>query len=199
MGIPGASMVKNPPAMQETWVWSLDQEDPLEKQMATHSSILAWEIPQTEEPGRLQFMGLQRVGHDLATKQPPPSYSYCLQIISHPDLNILQSGWNLLSLLLIKQIKSSGYFSHHLWHLRLSLLGMRVIRRPFSKHSHKANFPNTTFLSLYLSEMFFLVFFGGGPLPQPNPDVMGSIGEYYFPAYYILVFPLWLTSAISMN
>jgi len=48
---------------------SLGQEDPLEKEMATHSSALAWEIPWTEEPGRLQSMGLQRVGHDLATKQ----------------------------------------------------------------------------------------------------------------------------------
>ena len=46
-------MAKNPPAMQETWVGSLHQEDPLEKEMATHSSILAWEIPLTEEPGRL--------------------------------------------------------------------------------------------------------------------------------------------------
>ena len=55
-------MVKNPPAMQnmqEMQVQSLDQEDPLEKAMATHSSILAWEIPWTEEPGRLQSMGLQ--------------------------------------------------------------------------------------------------------------------------------------------
>ena len=55
--------------MQETWVQSLDQEDPLEKEMVTHSSILAWEIPWTEDPGRLQSMGLQRVGHDLATMQ----------------------------------------------------------------------------------------------------------------------------------
>ena len=50
--------------MQETWVQSLDQEDPLEMEMATHSSILAWEIAWTEEPGRLQPMGLQRLGHD---------------------------------------------------------------------------------------------------------------------------------------
>ena len=53
--------------MQETWVRSLGQEDPLEKEMATHSSILAWEILWTEEPGGLQSMGLQRVGHNLAT------------------------------------------------------------------------------------------------------------------------------------
>ena len=56
-------MVKNP-AMWETWVLSLGQEDPLEEEMATHSSILAWEIPWTEEPGGIQSMGLQRVGHD---------------------------------------------------------------------------------------------------------------------------------------
>ena len=59
-----AQMVKNLPAMQETCVLSLGQEDPLEKGTATHSCILAWEIPRTEEPGRLQFMGLQRVGHN---------------------------------------------------------------------------------------------------------------------------------------
>ena len=59
-----AQMVKNLPAMWETWVRSLSQEDPLEKGMATHSSILAWRIPQTGEPGGLQFMELQRVGHD---------------------------------------------------------------------------------------------------------------------------------------
>ena len=60
----GLPMVKNLPGMQETQVQSLGWEDPLEKGMATHSSILAWEIPWTEEPGGLQFMGSQRVGHD---------------------------------------------------------------------------------------------------------------------------------------
>ena len=62
-----AQVVKNLPAMQETWVQSLDREDPLEKGMATHSSILAWRIPWTEEPGRLQSTGSQRVGHNWAT------------------------------------------------------------------------------------------------------------------------------------
>ena len=57
-------MVKNPSAMQESWVHSLGWEDPLEKGMATNSSILAWRIPWTKEPGRLQSMGLQRVGQD---------------------------------------------------------------------------------------------------------------------------------------
>ena len=59
-----AQMVKHLPAMQETWVRSLAQEDALEKEMATHSSILAWKIPWTEAPGRLQSMGLQKVRHD---------------------------------------------------------------------------------------------------------------------------------------
>ena len=57
-------MVKNPPAMQETWVGFLGLEDPLEEGMATHSGILAWRIPWTEEPGRLQSMGLHKVRHD---------------------------------------------------------------------------------------------------------------------------------------
>ena len=56
--------VKKLPTMQETWVQSLGQEDDLEKEMATHSSTLAWKIPWMEEPGRLQSMGSQRVGHD---------------------------------------------------------------------------------------------------------------------------------------
>ena len=60
-------MVKNPPAKQEMWIQSLGQEDPLEKEMATHSSILAGEIPWTEEPGGLQSMGSPRAGHDSAT------------------------------------------------------------------------------------------------------------------------------------
>ena len=59
-----AQMVKRLSTMQETRVQSLGREDPLEKEMATHSSILAWKIPWTGEPGRLQSMGLQRVGHD---------------------------------------------------------------------------------------------------------------------------------------
>ena len=67
----GASLAaqtgENLPAIQETWVWSLDWDDPLEKAKATHSSILAWGIPWTEEPGRLQSMGWQRVRHNWAS------------------------------------------------------------------------------------------------------------------------------------
>ena len=66
-GFPSGSAVKNLPAVQETeetWVRSLGREDPLEKEVAIYSSILAWIIPWTEEPGGLQALGLQRVGHD---------------------------------------------------------------------------------------------------------------------------------------
>ena len=59
-----AQRLKHLPAMWETWVRSLGREDPLEEEVATHSSILAWKIPWTEEPGRLPSMGSQRVGHD---------------------------------------------------------------------------------------------------------------------------------------
>ena len=70
LGVPQTSLVAQTvkPTMWETWVRSLGREDPLEKEMATHSSVLAWKIPWTEEPGRLQSMGLQRVGLEWATK-----------------------------------------------------------------------------------------------------------------------------------
>ena len=64
VGVPGGSAVKNLPAKWEMQVRSLSWEDPLEKGIATHSSILAWKIPWTEEPGKLQSTGSQRVGHD---------------------------------------------------------------------------------------------------------------------------------------
>ena len=69
VGFPGGSAVKNPPANAGVPVSSLGQEDPLEKEMETHSSFLAWRIPWTEKPGGLQSMGSQRVGHKLVTKR----------------------------------------------------------------------------------------------------------------------------------
>ena len=70
-----AQSVKNPLAMQEAPVHSLGWEDP---EIAPHSSILAWRIPWREEPGRLQSMGSQRVGHNLAIKPPPPPIPVCI-------------------------------------------------------------------------------------------------------------------------
>ena len=85
-----AQMVKRLPAMQETQVQSLGREDPLEKEMATHSSILAWKSSWTEEPGRLQSMGLQRVGHDWATSLSLRfSYLTCYtQLFNRPVLSV---------------------------------------------------------------------------------------------------------------
>ena len=85
---PVVQMVKSLPAMRETWVWSLSREDPLEKEMATHSSILARKIPWMEEFGRLQSMGSQRVRHDWATVQQrclqscPPTRSFRKECLS---------------------------------------------------------------------------------------------------------------------
>ena len=78
-----AQMVKNPPAMQEIWVSSLGQEDLLEKRMATHSSILAWEIPWTVEPGGLQSMGSQKVRHDLVTNPHTHTSHHALVLSWH--------------------------------------------------------------------------------------------------------------------
>ena len=81
LGFPGGSNGKNLPAMQETPVQSLCWEDSLEKQMANHSNNLAWKIPWTEEHGRLQSMGSQRIGHNLATKPPLPP---CMDVKVEP-------------------------------------------------------------------------------------------------------------------
>ena len=79
-------MVKNPPAVQETWVPSLGQKDPLEKGKATHSSILAWRIPQTEEPGGLKSMESQKVGHDS-------NFNFTLIISWSKFVNIKEKRW----------------------------------------------------------------------------------------------------------
>ena len=93
MGFPGGSVLKNPPAEKVTRVRSLEgslirkikgfphHEEPLEKEMATHSSILAWETPWTEEPGGLQSRGWKRVGHDLATEQQLCQSRWCHTVI----------------------------------------------------------------------------------------------------------------------
>ena len=83
-----AQRLKRLPGMQETWVRSLGREDPLEKEMATHSSTLAWRIPWTEEPGGLQSTGSQRVGHDWTT-----SLTHSLMHLYSVPLNLCFSIW----------------------------------------------------------------------------------------------------------
>ena len=100
-----AQTVKNLPAMQETRVWYLGWEDPLEKGIAAHSSILAWRIPWTEEPSGLQSMGSQRVGHDWVTNIKAWYFSHIVHMIMailslKLDSNLVHSiaAWNDLSL-----------------------------------------------------------------------------------------------------
>ena len=91
--------VKNPPHNEGDAGLIPDQEDPLEKEMATHSSILTWKVPWTEEPGRLQSVGLQRVRHSLETKPPPP----------HINMHTLNLYITYLSLILYTHINTHKY------------------------------------------------------------------------------------------
>ena len=84
--------------MQETWVWSLGQEDPLEDSMATHSSVLAWRIPWTEEPDMLQSMGSWRIGSDLVTEQQQLRVLKRKMLVESKDFN---SNWRYHSQYLI--------------------------------------------------------------------------------------------------
>ena len=111
-----AHMVKRLPAMRETWVQSLGREDPLEKETATHSSILAWKIPWTEEPGRLQSMRSQRVGHDGATS---------LSL----SLSVPQDG--VITVHMERQLPSLGLLSQRPHPRRLGGLPLRDGLRPF--------------------------------------------------------------------
>ena len=120
--LPGASLVaqrlKHLPAMRETWVQSLVQEDPLEKEMAIHSSIFAWRISWMEEPGRLQSTGLQRVRHDWATLLHF-SKEDCLGIIQLLRAKMEQNRVSVLSLPL--DIDASGSWT---FRLKVGLLSL---------------------------------------------------------------------------
>ena len=112
---PDGSVGKNLPAMQETWIWSLVWEDPLEKGMATHSSILTWRIPWTEEPGGLQSMGLQRVRHDWATNTFTPPF--ILLLFQHRGLKP-KMGKCFSSVQFSHWVMSSSLRPHGLQHAR---------------------------------------------------------------------------------
>ena len=101
-----AQRLKGLPPMQETWVRSLGWEDPLEKEMVTHSSILAWRIPWTEKPGRLQSTGLQRVGHDWATSLTHSTINF------HPSfLTYRWAAWNSQLLHSSPSVSETAYCS----------------------------------------------------------------------------------------
>ena len=111
--------MKNPLAMQETWVRFLGWEDPLEKGMATHSSILAWRIPWTEEPGRLQSIKWQRVGHDRATKHARTQgiiidFYFYSDIGSYGYLSFLDISEKHEIYLMLYFIKFKLFFKYHI-------------------------------------------------------------------------------------
>ena len=92
--------VKHLPAVQETWVWSLGQEDPLEKEMATHSSTLAWRISRTEEPGGLQSMGSQRVRRDWGTSLSLSFLQWTTFCQNSPPWSV-HLGWSYMAWLIV--------------------------------------------------------------------------------------------------
>ena len=109
MGFPGGSTVKNLPAMQETQFWPLGQEGPLEKGMATHCSILAWRIPRTAVPSRLQSMGSQRVRHNWATHTHTHRHTHTHTPLWRPTLGPFNYINHSIPLLFKKRIE---IFSH---------------------------------------------------------------------------------------
>ena len=116
-------MIKNLPARQEIWVWSLGWEDPLEKGTATHSSSLAWRIPWTEEPGGLQSMGLHRAGHDWATSLSlthSSSLAWRIPWIEEPgglqSMGLHRAGHDWVTFALIHSIYLSIPISHPTWY-----------------------------------------------------------------------------------
>ena len=116
-----AQRLRHLPAMQKTWVQSLGQEDPLEKEMATHSSILAWRIPWMEEPGGLQSTGSQRGGHDRAT-------SLSLSLPAEPQEKPKNTEVGSLSLL--QQIFLAQELNQGLLHCRKILYKLSYEGRP---------------------------------------------------------------------
>ena len=107
-----AQMVKTPPAMKETQVWSLGWEDPLEKSMATHSSLLVWRIPWTEEPGGLQSVKLQRVRHDWA------SNSFTFTSFYKWNLDLVLWRWPQLCFTCLNSLLHSVYLWFSMWSLQ---------------------------------------------------------------------------------
>ena len=155
-----AQTVKCLPTIWETWVQSLDQEDPLEKDITTHSSTLAWKIPQTEEPGRLQSMGSQRVGYDWATSVPyltlksltpqvkrlkimSQSQWFCLSCYHNQETkkpHLLNDCWPWENCSLVSPTNHSQTGKHFSVHTRFSFVSDVLkfcIEDGFLKHSQK--------------------------------------------------------------
>ena len=158
--------------MQETWVQSLDWEDPLEKEMATHCCILAWEVPWTEEPGGLQSMGLQRVGHDGATKQQQQQQEYnnCLHLWlrSNPGIIIIIIIIIIISCFLYFLVILIGNYLLCMYYILQDVLGTKdtklnkAILNKFELYWIKLNlffWTNIEYSSYFSSSLVILIYF----------------------------------------
>ena len=118
---PGGSVVKNPPAMQVTWVRSLGQEDPLEKEMGIHFSILAWEIPWTEEPSGLPSTGSQRPRQSLVTKQHNKNSNNFFQQPMARHWKTYPGHSYLFIIMLQRQLQQVAYIqTFRLWNFKMA-------------------------------------------------------------------------------
>ena len=144
-----AKMVKNPPAMQETWVQSLGEEGPLEKEMTSHSNILAWRVPWTEEPGRLPSMESQRLRHNSATNtyQFSSVSQSCLTLCnpmdcSMPDFPVHHQLRSPLKLMSIESVMPSNHLilCRPLLLLPSILLSIGVFSNKSVLHVRRPNF-----------------------------------------------------------
>ena len=134
---PGGSAAKNPPAMQETRIWSLSWQEPFEKEMANHSSILAWKIPWTEEPVRLPFTGSQETSWTQLTTNPPPPPPYTHMFLNSVKINnfIRRQKWSFkrlakkfysLSQLPQKSHHCFNFFKHGIFSIIIIILELQV-------------------------------------------------------------------------
>ena len=112
-----AQMVKDPPAIQKTWIPSLGWEDPLEEGMATHSSILAWRILWTEEPGGLQSMGSQRLRHDWVTNTVYRVNLRLSSYLSHKSIFILKNIYKCNANIIPNKINTTSLLLSNTWPL----------------------------------------------------------------------------------
>ena len=155
-----AQTVKYLPAMQETWVRPLGQEDPQEKEMATHSSTLAWKIPWAEKPGRLQSVGSQRVRHDWATSLsfPVVLVFYCCCNTNYHKLGGLKQH-QLSSVQSSRSVVSYSLWPHGLQHARppcpSPIPGVYSNSCPFSRWCHPTI--SSTVVSFTSIDLMFLI------------------------------------------
>ena len=160
-----AQTVKHLPTMQETGVWSLHREDPLEKEMVTHSSILAWKIPWTEKRGRLQSTGSQRVRHYWATSLSPS----ILQ-------NTKNMWWNLLS----------AFGSLPVWNWVYVPKGMLMAQGPYTnapQHLCATGKGHWTFASYFSAQEF--LFLIGRSTSFASENLVSMIWQQHFPDLYL--------------